>query len=257
VLSTPKPSDDDALAANREVPHLTLDGENSIVMEYVAPDGEQKTAEIAKRRSQPPPQRRKSQHRRKNGSGGSGSGNGSRGRNQNRASSSSSSSLPQMLREQYASFFTNNANRRKQHGLQALPQSAVPISQHPKLRNAVQLNQMFLPSSEPGHSGWHILDPEGKRVMDPKKFMEDEVDREQEQMVYERDQDSDNEEGEHLKVTGDAPESRDDERGNSDEAHAVKGEEGFAASNKDSLRGAFLPIDAPVDDEEVNDSEDE
>ena len=32
VLSTPKPSDDD-----REVPHLTLDGENSIVMEYVAP----------------------------------------------------------------------------------------------------------------------------------------------------------------------------------------------------------------------------
>ena len=37
VLSTPKPSDDDALAANREVPHLTLDGENSIVMEYVAP----------------------------------------------------------------------------------------------------------------------------------------------------------------------------------------------------------------------------
>ena len=37
VLSTPKPTDDDALDANREVPHLTLDGENSIVMEYVAP----------------------------------------------------------------------------------------------------------------------------------------------------------------------------------------------------------------------------
>ena len=37
VLSTPKPTDDDALGANREVPHLTLDGENSIVMEYVAP----------------------------------------------------------------------------------------------------------------------------------------------------------------------------------------------------------------------------
>ena len=37
VLSTPKPSDVDGLDANREVPHLTLDGENSIVMEYVAP----------------------------------------------------------------------------------------------------------------------------------------------------------------------------------------------------------------------------
>ena len=37
VLSTPKPSGGEAMEANREVPHLTLDGENSIVMEYVAP----------------------------------------------------------------------------------------------------------------------------------------------------------------------------------------------------------------------------
>ena len=56
---------------------------------------------------------------------------------------------------------------------QALPQSPVPLSQHPRLRDAVHLNQMFSPSSEPGQSGWHILDPDGKRVMDPKKLMKD------------------------------------------------------------------------------------
>ena len=56
--------------------------------------------------------------------------------------------------------------------MQGLPQSAVPISQHPRLRDAVHLNQMFSPSSEPGQSGWHILDPDGKRVMDPKKLMD-------------------------------------------------------------------------------------
>ena len=56
-------------------------------------DGEQKTAEIAKRRSQPT-QRRKSQHRRKNGSG----------RNRNSVG---------MLREQYASFFANSARRKQ------------------------------------------------------------------------------------------------------------------------------------------------
>ena len=56
-------------------------------------DGEQKTAEIAKRRSQPT-QRRKSQHSRKNGSG----------RNRNSVG---------MLREQYASFFANGARRKQ------------------------------------------------------------------------------------------------------------------------------------------------
>ena len=123
---------------------------------------------------------------------------------------------------------------------QVLPQSSVPISsQHPRLRDAVQLNQMFSPSSEPGQGGWHILDPDGKRVMDPKKLMRENK-KEREEI---RDQETNNEE-----VDGDLPESREDEQDNS--------EGGFAASNSDSLRGAFLPIDAPVD-EEANDSEDE
>ena len=136
---------------------------------------------------------------------------------------------------------------------QALPQSPVPLSQHPRLRDAVHLNQMFSPSSEPGQSGWHILDPDGKRVMDPKKLMKD-------AREDEGDQGSGDAEGAHLKATGDVPESRDDddERGRSEHVTAAKGEEGFAASNKDSLQlhGAFLPIDAPVD-EEGNDGEDE
>ena len=130
---------------------------------------------------------------------------------------------------------------------QALPQSPVPLSQHPRLRDAVHLNQMFSPSSEPGQSGWHILDPDGKRVMDPKKLMKD-------AREDERHHGSGNEEGERLKATGDVPESRDDdERGGSEHVTAAKGEEGFAASSKDP---GFLPIDAPVD-EEVNDGEDE
>ena len=142
---------------------------------------------------------------------------------------------------------------------QTAPQSAAaaaPIAQHPKLRDAVHLNQMFLPSSEPGQTGWHILDPDGKRVMDPKKLMMEEEesgggagDGLGGRVVADEGNQADNSEKaeERLADVDGAGESLQPKAEKKDDGD----EEGdFAASNKDSLRGVFLPIDAPEEDKD-------
>ena len=145
---------------------------------------------------------------------------------------------------------------------QTLPQSsaaAAPTPQHPKLRDAVHLNQMFLPSSEPGQTGWHILDPDGKRVMDPKRLMMEEEESgaaegtgQTAAAAGERKLAGSNEKaGGRLAAdagagAGGNPQPKAEKKGDSDEDE----EEDFAASNKDSLRGVFLPIDAPDEDKD-------